>query len=891
MPADHILDTAAFDRSLEAAANPLALFREALKQGADRLRSRFEAGEPVTGLVRERAFLIDALLIRAWRLNIPAGANAALIAVGGYGRGELHPGSDIDLMILLGDDEPGGLQEGLEQLLTFLWDIGLEIGHSVRTLSDCIREAGQDITVTTNLMESRLLTGPSRLFDAMREATGPGRIWPSNEFFAAKWEEQKQRHEKYGGTAYNLEPNVKEGPGGLRDIQMIGWVAKRHFGAKSMHDLVFEGFLTESEYQDLMDGEAFLWKVRFALHLMNKRREDRLLFNYQLALAERFGFEDEDHNLAVEQFMQRYYRTIMELSRLNEMLLQLFQEAILLKDQPGKPAPINSRFQSRNGFLEVTRTDVFRRTPIALLEIFLLLQQRPELKGVRANTIRLIRDHRHLIDDKFRDDLRARSLFMEIMRQPQGITHELRRMNSYGILAAYLPCFANIVGRMQYDLFHVYTVDEHSLFVVRNLRQFAVPEHAHEYPLCSEIMDSLPKPELLYLAGLFHDVGKGRQGDHSILGAMDTWNFCQHHGLSDFDSHLVSWLVEKHLILSMTAQRKDTSDPDVIQAFAEEVGDPTRLDYLYLLTVADARATNPKRWNSWKNALLREIYLSTRRALERGLHRPQALDELIREKREEALEKLEKEGVARDRVEAFWATLSEDYFQHTSANALAWQTHRVLEATPDAMPLILLRRQSSRGGTEVFHYGEDRDNLFALFTTMLDQLGLNVVEARIETASTGYTLNSYQVLDENGRPITGQARKKEIIATLRQGLAGQEGADLQVSRRIPRQLKHFTTPTQIDFRQAPGHQLTIMKLITSDRPGLLSQVGWTFAACGIRLHTAKIATIGAEAEDIFFITDRNNRPLSSTAQFDCIEKTLLAHLGEREPGPCLERQQ
>ena len=891
MPADQILDTTTFDRALESTDNPLALFREALRQGTDQLKSRFEAGEPVTALGKERAFLIDALVIRAWHRNIPAGTNAALIAVGGYGRGELHPGSDIDIMVLLSDEDHSNLKESLEQLLTFFWDIGLEIGHSVRTLTEFVEQAIHDITITTNVMESRLLAGPTDLFDTMRITTGPIHIWPSDKFFAAKWEEQKQRHDKYGGTAYNLEPNVKEGPGGLRDIQMIGWVAKRHFGADNMHDLVFEGFLTEREYQDLMDGEAFLWKVRFALHLMNERREDRLLFNYQLALAEQFGFKDKDHNLAVEQFMQLYYRTIMELSRLNEMLLQLFQEAILLKDQLEEPVPINTRFQSRNGFLEVTHRNIFRRYPIALLEIFLLLQQHPELKGVRAHTIRLVRDHRHLIDDKFRDDLRARSLFMEIMRQPQGITHELRRMNNYGILAAYLPCFANIVGRMQYDLFHVYTVDEHTLFVVRNLRQFAVSQHAHEYPLCSEIMDSLPKPELLYLAGLFHDVGKGREGDHSIIGAMDTWNFCQHHGLSDFDSHLVSWLVEKHLILSMTAQRKDTSDPDIIQAFAEEVGDATRLDYLYLLTVADVRATNPKRWNSWKNALLRELYIGTKRALDRGLHRPQALDELIREKRAEALEKLESEGVTRDQAEAFWNTLSEDYFQHTSANALAWQTHRVLETPPEIMPLILLRRQSSRGGTEVFHYGEDKDNLFALFTTILDQLGLNIVEARLETGSTGYTLNSYQVLEENGKPIAGQARKKEITSTLKQSLAEQDAADLQVSRRISRQLKHFTTPTQIDFRQAPGHQQTIMRLITSDRPGLLSQVGWAFTACGIRLHTAKIATIGAEAEDIFFITDRNNRPLSSTAQFDCIETTLLAQLGEGEPEPCSEKQQ
>ena len=876
----HIFNTEAFDQALKTTSNPLPLFQNALKQGANKLKTLFEAGEAVTSLVHSRATHIDDLLIRAWQYYVPTDTHLALIAVGGYGRGELHPGSDVDILILLDEGDHTHLNEHLEQLLTFLWDIGLEIGHSVRTLTECVQESEKDITVATNLMESRLLAGPSTLFGAMREATGPSKVWPGNEFFAAKWEEQKQRHSKYGDTAYNLEPNIKEGPGGLRDIQMIGWVAKRHFDANNLRDLVFEGFLTEREYQELIKGEAFLWKVRFALHILNNRREDRLLFDYQRTLASQFGFKDKEHSLAVEQFMQIYYRNIMRLNRLNEMLLQHFEEAILLKDQLERPVHINARFQSRNDFLEVTKKDVFRRYPIALLEIFLLLQQNPALKGVRASTIRLIRHNRHLINDSFRNDLRARSLFMEIMQQPQGITHELRRMNNYGILARYIPGFRNIVGRMQYDLFHVYTVDEHTLIVTRNLRRFAVPEHAHEYPLCSEIMDFLPKPELLYLAGLFHDIGKGRGGNHSTIGAVDALKFCKNHGLSDFDSELVSWLVEKHLILSMTAQRKDTSDPDVIQDFAKEVGDPTRLDYLYLLTVADARATNPARWNSWKNALLRELYLATKQALERGLHKPQVLDELIREKREDAIMQLIKMDIAREQAERFWSTLSEDYFQHISATALAWQTQQVLESSVDDLPLLLLRRQTSRGGTEVFHYGKNEDGLFALATTILDQLNLNIVEARIETASTGYTLNSYQVLDDTGKPISGKDRKQEITAALKKGFSQKEHVGQEVSRRIPRRLKSFSTPTKITFSQVPGHQFTTMKLITSDRPGLLSQVGWTFASCQIRLHTAKIATLGATAEDIFFITDNNNQPLTETMQFDLIEKTLLENLGE-----------
>ncbi len=877
----HIFDLRAFEHELKTTDNPLLLFQQAIKQGADKLKARFEAGEIVTSLVRARAAFIDDLLIHAWHQYIPANAHLTLVAVGGYGRGELHPGSDVDILILLGDEDHAHLNKHLESLLTFLWDIGLEIGHSVRTLPECIQEAKKDITVTTNLMESRLLVGSSTLFNAMREATGANKIWPSNQFFAAKWDEQKQRHNKYGDTAYNLEPNIKEGPGGLRDIQMIGWVAKRHFNAKSMRDLVFEGFLTEREYHALIEGETFLWKVRFALHTLNKRREDRLLFEYQRTLADLFGFKDKEDNLAVEQFMQLYYRNIMRLNRLNEMLLQHFEEAILLKDQLEKPVKINARFQSRNGFLEVTKKDTFRTYPIALLEVFLLLQQNPTLKGVRASTIRLIRSNRHLINDDFRNDLRARNLFIEIMQQPQGITHELRRMNNYGILARYIPGFRNIVGRMQYDLFHVYTVDEHTLVVTRNLRRFAVPEHAHEYPLCSEIMDTIPKPELLYLAGLFHDIGKGKGGNHSTIGAVDALKFCTHHNLTDFDSKLVAWLVEKHLIFSMTAQRKDTSDPDVIQDFAKEIGDTTRLDYLYLLTVADLRATNPARWNSWKSAILRELYLSTKQAFERGLHKPQVLNELISEKRKDALKQLAKIGITQERAEILWGTLSEDYFQHISANALTWQTAQILQSTPADLPLVLLRRQTSRGGTEVFHYGKNNDGLFALVTTILDQLNLNIVEARIETASTGYTLNSYQVLEQSGNPISDQHRKQEITHALKKELSQKVHIEQAVSRRVSRRLKSFNTPTQITFGQIPGHQFTVMKLITSDRPGLLSQVGWAFASCHISLHTAKIATIGAITEDIFFITDSNNQPLTETSQFDGIKKALLANLNEK----------
>lgn len=878
MTTEPMFDSGQFASQLESTSNPLPVFRGAIKQIYQVLKTRFEQGGPVAALVQLRAQMIDDLLFQAWKLKMPADADAAMIAVGGYGRMELHPGSDIDLMILLDDRDPERYSETLAELLTFFWDIGLEVGHSVRTVAECITEAKQDITVATNIMEARLLAGQETLFQQMQMSTGPDRIWPSEQFFSAKWEEQKQRYLRYEETISNLEPNIKESPGGLRDIQMIGWVVKRHYGAKTMHDLVVHDFLSEEEYLDLMDCQDYLWRIRFALHLLTGRREDRILFDYQRTLATQFGYEDDKQELAVEKFMQQYYRTALRLRRMNEMLLQLFQEVILLKCHLDEPKPINRRFQSRSGFLEVVHKDIFTQYPLALLELFLVMEQHPELNGVRASTIRLIRKHRHLIDDDFRADIRARSLFMEILRQPVGITHELRRMNRYGILARYIPAFLNIVGRMQYDLFHVFTVDKHTLFVVRNLRRLTVPQYRGEFPLCSDIMEKLPKPELIYIAALFHDIAKGRGGDHSELGAKDAWDFCKLHGLSDYDSRLVSWLVEKHLLMSITAQRKDTSDPDVIRDFAQMVKNPVHLDYLYLLTMADIRATDPKKWNSWKNSLLRELYIATKQALLRGLQNPQERDEIVQNKQAGALHMLKSEGVDPDSAIAHWATLSLDYFLYHTWEEIAWQTRMILANAPEELPLVLLRKSSTRGGTEIFLYAADRDDMFAITTSLLDQLGLNIVSARIETAHTGLTLNSFLVLEQDGSAVEEIGRREEICDLLRETLIDPESANLVVSRRVPRRLKHFSTPTRIDFVQDYGNQRTIMKLLTDDRPGLLSQVGYAFAKCKIKLINAKIATIGAEAEDTFFITDRKNKPLASREQFEALEKEIQDRL-------------
>lgn len=859
-------ELATLDALPAAGEIPLAEFRRCLREADTAQASRFRAGESVVRLVHDRTRFIDALILRAWRQAVApdAAAGPALAAVGGYGRGELHPASDIDLLVLL--REPPGRELGmaLEGFLTLLWDIGLQVGHGVRTLEDCETAARDDLSVATNLMEARLLAGDARLFQAMRARTAPPRIWPVAAFFSAKLAEQRERHARYHDTAYKLEPNIKESPGGLRDIQMIGWVARRHFGAGTLHDLVLHGFLTEDEYRLLAEGEALLWRIRFALHLLTGRREDRLVFDHQLRLAREFGYRDRPGQLGVEQFMQNYYRTVMELSRLNEMLLELF-EAAILRGAEENVRPVNDRFQVRNGLLEVTAADVFSRTPSALLELFHILQQHPGLKGVSPETIRLIRRHRDLIDDRFRADPQNRDLFMAILREPQGVTHELRRMNRYGVLGRYIPAFGAIVGRMQYDLFHAYTVDEHTLFVVSNLRRFALPRFDHEFPLCSAIMQALPKPELAYLAGLFHDIAKGRGGDHSELGARDAEHFCLAHGLSRYDARLVAWLVLHHLDFSVTAQKKDIADPAVIHEFAERVGDQLHLDYLYVLTVADVRATNPELWNSWKASLFRELYETTKRALRRGLENPIDKEELIRDTQQAALALLETQGIGAERARATWSVLPEQYFLRHTPDEIAWHTELLAGHGTGRGELIAVRQSTERGGTAVFLCIREDDAAFARSTAVLDQLGLSILDARIVAGEGEFSLHTYLVLEDTGSPIEDPERMEQIRCVLARELHRDRHAPMTVTRRAPRQVRLFDTPTRLGFSEDVRNRHTVLELMAGDRPGLLSAVGQAFSRCQVRVHNAKITTVGERAEDVFFLTDRYNRPLETAA--------------------------
>jgi [protein-PII] uridylyltransferase len=852
-------------RLAEANYSPDA-FRTELKEAHAELVERFRAEESVEVLVHARAELIDAVLRAAWKAQLPAGYESwALAAVGGFGRGELHPHSDIDILILVPEAPDDAGRGVVERLVTFLWDINLEVGNSVRTVAECAEESARDVGVMTTLIESRLLAGNAELLAAMRDAVSTDRIWSVKTYFEAKVAEQAERHAKANDTAYNLEPNVKTGPGGLRDIQTIGWVAKRQFDASSLDGLVTHGFLSPSELRKLKQAQSFLWKVRFGLHVVTGRREDRLLFDHQIKLAQLFGYEDATFTLAVEQFMQRYYRTVMDVSLLNELLLQLFREALLTETAP--PRPLSPRFQVRNDYLEAVNEDLFARTPSTLLELFVVLQQNPDVKGVRASTIRSVNKNLWLIDEEFRQNPRNHRLFLEILRAPAGVTHELRRMNTYGVLGRYIPAFGRIVGRMQYDLFHAYTVDAHTLFVLSNLRRLALSKYDNELPNLSAIMQQLPKPEIAYLAALFHDIAKGRGGDHSQLGSVDAESFCLEQGLSRYDARLVSWLVGNHLELSVTAQKQDISDPEVINAFARKVGDENHLDYLYVLTSADVRGTNPKLWNSWKASLFQEFYERVKRALRRGLESPIDPDELMRETQEGARKLLAASGrITAPEITRAWERLTPAYFLRHTPEEVAWHTQLLADREPGSPdPLVAVQGESERGTTAILAFAPHRYNSFAITTAVLDQLGLNIVDARITPTGDGFSLDLYHVLEEDGAPITDNERIGEIERALWRALQHPDEAPQSVTRRVPRQARMFRTATQIAVTVDERNRRSVLELISGDRPGLLCDIGKVLMEERIDLLAAKIMTVGERAEDVFYLASLAGQPLDEQA--------------------------
>ena len=864
----------------------LDAFKKTLDEETQALYRDFENDVDVETLIRRRSGLMDALLCRSFRHFFShAGEDLCLIAVGGYGRRELLPYSDIDVLILCDEATREQEKEALEQFITFLWDTNLDIGHSVRSIDECVSQAEADITTVTNLMESRPIIGNGNLHNTLMEQIGPDKIWPSKDFFRAKWDEQLARHKRFHNTEYNLEPNIKSCQGGLRDIQMIGWIAKRHFGVDNIEALVNRGFLTAEEYEIMINGQSFLLKIRFALHMINQREEDRLLFEHQTRIFHFFGYQDNNKNLAVEQMMKQYYRWALALSELNDLIMQLFDETILRACEAEEVMELNPRFRVRNKHIEAANDKIFQQYPYALLEIFVLMARHENIVGVRAATIRQLRENRHLIDDEFRDDPKNKQLFIELLRSPDYVTTQLKLMKRYGILGKYIPAFGEIVGQAQHDLFHIYTVDAHTLQVLKNARRFTYEDMRDQFPIASQVMKRMEKKDLLYLACLFHDIGKGRGGNHSILGAKDAFEFCRKHGYNYRDSNLVSWLVKQHLLMSYTSQKKDLSDPDVIRDFALTVGDIQHLDYLFALTVADINGTNPKLWNAWRASLLRQLYYEAKLALRRGLENIVDKHELIEEKQQNAMARLEEHGLEKGIVELIWSNAGDDYFLRESANDIAWQTEAIARQIDNNEPLILIRTSSDmifNGATQIFIHAKGNTHAFATVAAVLDQQQLSIVDARIYSSKSGYTLDTFMVLDSNGEPINhDDSRIKKVHDTLKQQLGDREAMISSINRRTPRQLRFFNIQTITSITHDMQKQHSVLEVVTADRPGLLAIIGRIFVEFDIELINAKIATLGERVEDIFFITDKNHRPILDQDLCNRIQQAIRERLDQQ----------
>lgn len=854
--------------------------RLALRQwlgDADRwFAERFRDGDCTDDLVRLRAAALQNLLRHIWTAIVGEASGAALYAVGGFGRGEQFPQSDIDLLVLVDTTPQGSLLRSLETLFTCLWDFGLKPGHAVRTLQQCRDLAAADASVYTSLLDGRRLAGSERFEPGWNALLADAQLWPPADYLAAKRAEQEQRHARYNDTAYNLEPNLKDGPGGLRSLHVIAWLGQRLFGLRDWRELAAQGLLGAAEVSAIDAARRVLWRARFALHLLARRAEDRLLFDYQRELARRLGYEDEHaQNLGVEQFMQDYFRAAIVLERANAAFLQRCEEA-LAEPVLFAAEPVGEHFLAIGERLDLRDPELFAKRPAALIEIFIALAENPELRGLRAQALTRLQAAVELHAQALCEDAAVQAAFLRLLRLGAAAVPALARMSRHGLLAQYLPAFGKVVGRMQYDLFHVYTVDEHTLRVLRIVARYAQAETSREFALGFEVYQRVSRPELLLLAALFHDIAKGRGGDHSELGEVEARAFCYRLGLATAEAGLVAWLVRWHLLMSVTAQRQDITDPDVVHRFAVQVGEWERLDLLYLLTCADIAGTSPKLWNSWKDRLLADLYVAARYVLRAGLERPPQTEAQVAECQAQALEILRADGVAEASVLTLWADFPEAAFLRYHPEQIAWQTRLILDADTAELPLLAIQSDGVRGGSEIFVYAADRDGLFATVAACLDRLNLSVQEARVLTTASGMSLDTFLVLDTYGRALDDAERVERVRRELARSLQQQPYRPHLAKRPLARPLRHFHMVPRIAFRSDSTTRRTQLSLVCSDRPGLLAVVALALREQQIRIHDARIATFGERAEDFFQITDQNDRPLSVEA-----EQALLQALSAR----------
>ncbi|GAB3243002.1 [protein-PII] uridylyltransferase [Psychrobacter pacificensis] len=867
---------------------------EWLAQINEDISRALERGTNIRQLVEARACAIDSLLIALFKWFELDKTDLALFATGGYGRGELSLYSDIDILLLSPDEIGADASGKIDKLVALLWDIGLEPALSVRSVNDAL-EAALDHTIASAQLEARLLIGNEALRDMPIQIVN--KQWSPRAFFDVKMEESKARYLQHNATEYNLEPNIKTAPGGLRDIHIIGWVTKRYFRVGKLYDLVQQNFLTEKEFDELSFAEGYLWQIRHYLHVLTGRNENKLLFDYQREIAQLMGYEtqpDDQPNAAVERFMRDYYRCAMQISTLSEMLTNHYYETIiepsLPDDERPKKQPINARFNRVGDHIAIAHHRVFAQHPESILEMFLLMGQHG-IDKVRTHTLRALKIAARGIDQTYRDNPVHKALFLSNLKEQNYLFHRLRTMNRYGVLGNYIPAFAQVTGLMQYDLFHRYTVDAHTLFLIRILHRFTDPMFSEEFPLVSTIFQRIERKEILVLAAMFHDIAKGRGGDHSELGQTESIEFCLSHGMSLADANLVGWLTRYHLLMSITAQKKDISDPEVVTVFADLIGNVTHLNHLYVLTVADMNATNPQLWNSWRATLMKQLYSQTRRILRADIDAPTNRQDMISATRAQALAMLDNvnnQHMNREEVLRLWDDLGDEYFLREIPEDILWHTEAILNHPPiglasnaDSPPLVVLRehRELALDAVQVFVYTQDQMNLFAVTMAVFDQMNLDVLDARIITATRDFALDSYVLLDPSGTLLVDEDSQQELKQRLINAFKDPTVLKL-TNKRMPRQLRHFEVATVINFEFNEASDQHIMSLETLDQPGLLARVGQIFLQEQIEVHAARITTLGERAEDMFYISDQNDKPLSAE-RLDALKSALLASLATK----------
>lgn len=832
--------------------------KEAINLQLQSMIEAFSQGESVNNLVIERTKFIDSLLKKLWyQFEFDKFENFTLVAVGGYGRKDLQPHSDIDILFLSSDSINNDQASKIADFNALLWDLKLDIGQSVRTIDECISEGKKDVTIATNLLESRIIIGNVHNFEKLLNKINSDDFWTSSAFYKAKYQEQKDRHSSYKDTGYRLEPDIKNNPGGLRDIQTILWIAQKKLGIKTLKDMQTHNILTKLEFSELKQCQDFLWRVRFALHISINKPDNRLTFDRQLKVANLLGYDGEG-NTPVETLMRRFFNTMHRVREINEIVMQLMEKIIFPENIPeGKI--YNKHFIIRGHLIDVIDPEIFIKKPQTILELFLILTNETSLTGIYVECIRLLRKARRSINFYLEEIPECREIFKQIIKKTRALTVAFPLMHKHYIFALYMPHWSEILGLMQFDMFHTYTVDEHTMRVLKNIYHFTHDKDKN-ISLFKQVYSQIDKPELLFIAAIFHDIAKSRKGHHAELGAPDALYFCQLHGYNRFESRLVAWVVRNHLFMSTVAQRRDISDPEVVNDFAKKVGDETYLNYLFCLTVADICATNDTEWNTYKDSLFTNLYLSTRDALRRGLENPPDLKLHVRENQQRALDILTERGISPILIFKIWGTFKLEYFIRYTADQIAWHTQNIICHQNLDTPLILFTQSKDSLGSDLFIYTKDIEGLFAKVTAVLGDKNFNVLASLISNTNQNYALDTFTFLDKNGAEITF-----DRLSNLKKAITKALMTDFYIppkNRTLPIKLKQFKHPTNVTYLEDKDHKGTYIEISSLDVPGLLAMIGNIFQTHNLIIHAAKITTTGERADDFFLLTDKFGNPLT-----------------------------